>query len=235
MRGRPAGSRIKLLIFDLDGTLVDSAPDISDSLNILRSRYALPPLTSAYIVKAIGKGLGYLMSRTLPLSIRRANRSHQQDFRRIYGERIMRRTRAYPGVVRTLARIKGPVLTLASNKPQRLTVALLRKLGIFGWFKAIICADRVKRPKPHPEVILTLMHRFGAEARETLVVGDSRYDMEAGTRAGARTCAVTYGYGTLKEVAAFKPDYVIGSFPSLLGVINGTQKRRTGRERGRKP
>lgn len=114
---------------------------------------------------------------------------------------------------------RGIKMAVASNKPSILSGKILRNLGIRRYFSAVICGDSVKNPKPHPESIYTLMKRFRVSPRETLMVGDSRFDMEAGQRAGTLLAATTFGFGSRKELARYKPDYWIKRLNTLAKVI----------------
>ena len=110
-------------------------------------------------------------------------------------------------------------MAVASNKPREPSERILRGLGIRKYFASLLGGDDLARRKPHPEAVLKLMRRFRAKPRETLVVGDSRFDMEAGRRARCRLCAVTYGFGSRLSLARWRPDFTIRRFPELLKVL----------------
>lgn len=219
MRGPnlPANLRIRLVIFDLDGTLADTGADLAGALNEFRHRRGLKPLPPARVIEAVGEGVRKLLKKTVPAA-EAAQPGAADEFRRIYFARCLRKTRLYPGVRASLQALakRGVILAVASNKPRRHSERILRGLGIRRLFRAVLCGDEVPRPKPHPDHLRILMRRFHAKPRQTLVVGDSRFDMEAGKRAGCLTAAVTYGFGSRREVSSRKPDFILNRLPDLL-------------------
>jgi len=213
--------RIRLVIFDLDGTLIDSGKDITESVNTLRKIMGQPPLTQKSVIAGIGQGVQHLLSKTVPPKILRTHPGAAEDFRRIYLDRSTRFTRLFPGGRRMLTALhrRGIRLAVASNKPSVLSGKILRNLGIRRLFSSVICGDRVRHPKPHPESINKLMKRYRVSPRETLLVGDSKFDMEAGQRAGTLLAATTFGFGTRKELARYKPDYWIRNLSKLIKLV----------------
>ena len=197
MSAEAPGRPFKLIVFDLDGTLADTGRDIAESVNELRGLYSLPKLKLQGVVRYVGQGLKYLLARTLPAKVRKAHPDFMEECRAIYLRRCLHHTRLFPGVRATLARLRGCRLAVATNKPSIQTERILRGLRIRPRFKAVCGGDDVRRRKPHPEVLLRLMRRFRCRPSQTLIVGDSRFDMEAGRRARCRLCAATYGFGTV--------------------------------------
>jgi phosphoglycolate phosphatase len=210
---------IKLAIFDLDGTLADSRADLTDSVNIVRARYGLGKMPMRRVATAVGRGVTHLLTHTIPAGTRKAHPGFMDEFRSIYWKRCTRKTRLYPGVVRTLKGLKGPVMAVVSNKPRRPTERILVKYGVRRLFRVVWGGDDLKRKKPDPWAIRALMRRFRVGPRETVVVGDSRFDMEAARRAGTRVVGVTYGFGTRAELVRWKPDAVIPRFALLPAVL----------------
>ena len=213
--------RIRLVIFDLDGTLIDSGKDIAESVNTLRKKMGQPPLTQKRVIAGIGQGVRHLLSKTVPAKILRKHPTAADEFRKIYLDRSTKYTKLFPGGRAMLKGLhkRGLKLAVASNKPSILSGKILKNLDIRRYFSAVICGDSVKNPKPHPESIYTLMKRFHVSPRETLMVGDSRFDMEAGQRAGTLLAATTFGFGTKKELTPFKPNYWIKKLPSLAKIF----------------
>jgi 2-phosphoglycolate phosphatase len=213
--------RIRLVIFDLDGTLIDSAKDIAESVNTLRKRMGQPPLTQKRVIAGIGQGVRHLLKKTVPPRILASHPTAAADFRKIYLDRSTRFTKLFPGGRLLLKGLhkRGIRLAVASNKPSILSGKILRNLGIRRYFSAVLCGDSVKNPKPHPESINTIMKRFRIPPRETLMVGDSRFDMEAGQRAGTLLAATTFGFGSRKELKRFRPDFWLNHLERLLKLI----------------
>ena len=212
---------IRLVIFDLDGTLIDSAKDIAGSVNSLRKLMGQPPLTEKRVIAGIGQGVRHLLSKTVPRNILLKHPTAAEDFRKIYLDRSTRYTKLFPGGRALLKGLhkRGIKLAVASNKPSILSGKILRNLRISNLFSAVLCGDRVRNPKPHPESIQILMRRFRVSPRDTLMVGDSRFDMEAGKSAGTLLAATTFGFGTRKELARYKPDIWISRLTSLLKAV----------------
>ncbi len=137
----------------------------------------------------------------------------------MYLKRCLRHTRLFPGVRATLTRVRGLRLAVATNKPRNSTERILRGLHVRNRFRVVLGGDDVKLRKPHPEIFLKALRRLRVRPRETLVVGDSEFDIEAGRRAGCQTCAVTWGFGSRRELARLNPDFTISSFPALIRVL----------------
>jgi phosphoglycolate phosphatase len=223
--------RVKLVIFDLDGTLADTGRDLADSVNEIRRRRGLKAISRRAVLARVGQGVRNLLVNALPPAARRDLDRTITEFRAIYLKRCLDRTRLYPGVSKTLFSMKAarPRIRMAvvSNKPRLMSEKILRGLGIRRLFSAVLGGDDTPKRKPHPFPLLKLMDRFGASGAETMMVGDSRFDMEAGKRARCRICAATYGYGTGQETARWRPDYVIPSFSRLNGVLRRIARETT--------
>ena len=226
--GNPVSARrhrVKLVIFDLDGTLTDTGRDIADSVNELRRRRGLKLLPDHAVVAMVGQGVRNLLVHALPPAARRDLDTVIGEFRATYHRKCLDRTRLYPGVRKTLETIVAmrPRIRMAvvSNKPRLMSEKILRGLGVRRLMSAVLGGDDTPQRKPHPRPLLMLMRKLGALGGETLMVGDSRFDMEAGRRAGCRLCAATYGYGTRRETLRWRPDFVIASFSRLTAVVRG--------------
>ncbi len=214
---------IKLIVFDLDGTLINSQGDLTDSVNELRRRFGLKNISGKRVGAHVGQGVEHLLHNTIPERARLQDPNFYSEFSRIYQRRCTNRTRLFPGTLATLKRLSGIRLVVASNKPGRLSRQILRGLKVHREFSTILGADDIRRRKPHPEVILKLMRRFKAKPKETLMVGDSRFDMEAGKRARCWLCACTFGFSSRSELTRWRPDYTISRFSQLLKVVQQLQ------------
>ena len=210
--------QIKLLIFDLDGTLIDSLPDLADATNHMRAGFGLPPLNPDEVRRLIGQGARSLVERALAGCAAEQVEEGLGHFLRYNLEHIADKTRLYPGVIETLQALKGlgyPLCVL-SNKNVALCREVLAKLGIGGFFPTVFGADSLPFRKPSPEPVLALLRKFGVLARECLLVGDSINDVAAGQGAGVVTVGCRYGYGDLWELKG--ADYQVEDFPSLLSL-----------------
>jgi len=178
-----------LIVFDLDGTLVDSRLDLAESANELLSLYGAPSLPVADIVGMVGEGARVLVSRVLMAAgAGNASDGALERFLEIYDRRLINHTRVYPGLEAALA-IAAPDATLAllTNKPSHHTGRLLEALGLTGWFPGgIIGGDTALGRKPDPEGVRSLMAAAGTDTDTTLLVGDSTVDIDTAARAGVR-------------------------------------------------
>jgi len=186
-----------LVIFDLDGTLVDSLSDISEAVNLTLTELALPRFDEASIRNWVGEGVQSLVASAL-----RAAQSAlplQQvmpGFMRHYGETLLHHPRLYPGVAEALEALqaRGVVLALCTNKPSHFVLPLLDHLGIATRFSAVLGGDSLPERKPDPAPLLHLCAQFGQPVAHSLMVGDSAVDAAAANAAGMPLALVRYGY-----------------------------------------
>jgi len=207
---------MKLLIFDLDGTLIDSLPDITDATNHMRVSFGLSPFSAEEIRRLVGQGARSLVERALPGALPGQVEKGLDLFLGYNLAHIADKTRIYPGVVETLEALEdsGIALCVLSNKNIALCREVLSRLGLERFFPTVFGADSLPYRKPSPEPVLALLRQFGVAARECTLVGDSINDVAAGGGAGVVTVGCSYGYGALSELAG--ADYVVEDFPSLL-------------------
>ena len=207
-----------LFVFDLDGTLVDSVADIAAGVNFALARLGLGAVAPERVQAFVGDGTRRLLRRALLLfkqdvsdeEVKEAVRLHLE----YYLAHLCDHTTLYPHVRETLPSLPG-VKTVVTNKPTDASVRILETLGVAHHFSAVCGADAFPRSKPDPAPVLAMVHRFQADPRRTLVVGDGPQDIEAGKRAGARTCAVAYGFRGPEVLRPLAPDYLISDFAEL--------------------
>jgi phosphoglycolate phosphatase len=204
--------KFPVYVFDLDGTLVDSAADISAAILDTLAARGRSDVTEAYLRRYIGR---HLLDMYLDLGFEpdeiEALIAH---YRRVYPELKHARTRVFPGVGEMLAGLRGRKTT-ATTKGTPMTRAVLEQFGLIRHFDHVQGTDGFPA-KPEPDVILRSIEALGADPQDCLLVGDSPADMEAGKRAGVRTCAVRWGYGEVEEMARWSPDYWIAEPAELL-------------------
>jgi phosphoglycolate phosphatase len=193
--------RFPVYVFDLDGTLVDSAADISAAILDTLAARGRNDVTEAHLRRYIGR---HLLDMCFAPGEIDAMITH---YRRVYPELKHARTRVYPGVGEMLGGLPGRKST-ATTKGTPMTRAVLEQFGLLRHFDHVQGTDGFPA-KPEPDVILRSVAALGAAPEECLLVGDSPADMEAGKRAGVRTCAVRWGYGDVAEMAQWSPDYWI--------------------------
>ncbi|MBI4874692.1 MAG: HAD-IA family hydrolase [Acidobacteria bacterium] len=202
-------------LFDVDGTLVDSAADICGAVRdtLAGSRHAA--IGDDFLRRYIGLHLADLYQDLFPAYSPDQVEELIETYRRVYPLRKHGSTRVYAGVAETLAALGGRKST-ATTKRTWLVKDLLEQFGLAQYFDHLQGTDGFPA-KPAPDVILTSLAALGARPEDCLMVGDAPADMEAGHRAGVKTCAVRYGYGDAAEMARYQPDYWIGDPRELLG------------------
>ncbi len=210
-----------LVIFDLDGTLVDSFEDICLSINQLLSGYELPVLNADSVREFIGKGVRHLIMCSLEVSGGTAIEIGEalRRYTDIYETRCLEHTRLYAGVARLLPRFFALPCAVLTNKPEAAARTILSFLGIADRFAFIAGGDTFDTMKPSAEPVLTLARMAGADPGRTLMVGDSVYDIQAAHAAGAVACAVTWGFQSPEMLKALKPRYTVSAFEDLLDII----------------
>lgn len=206
--------RFSFYLFDVDGTLLDSAPDITAAISqaLEHTRQNQVPLD--FLRTYIGRHLIDLFEHLLPEWTREEHDQLVVEYRAIYLARGHQNTRLYPGVVEMVSALPGRKST-ATTKGTPTTGLLLEQFGLRPHFDHVQGTDGFPS-KPEPDVILRAAAALGARPEDCLMVGDSAPDMEAGRRAGVKTCAVRWGYGNQTEMAQFNPDYWIDQPGDLL-------------------
>jgi HAD superfamily hydrolase (TIGR01509 family) len=203
-------------LFDIDGTLLDSARDICGAVQQVLDNNPCPPVTFEYLQSYIGRHLDDLFGDIFPGATPDRLADLLAQYRAIYPARGHKMTRPYPGVPETLAALGGRKGT-ATTKGTPTTRAILEQFGLIGYFNHVQGTDGFPC-KPAPDVIFKSLEALGARPEDCLMVGDAPSDMEAGRRAGCKTCAVTYGYGKRELMERFEPDYWIDDLRELAQV-----------------
>lgn len=199
-----------LLIFDLDGTLVDSADDIAESIQELYRRTNRMVPDKPTIIGAIGNGVRTLIERTTPPP----HDGLLETFLPIYEERCLRQSKLYPEVEQTLSALPGKKLVL-SNKQENLCHKMLEALGIRSCFDAVFGGDSFPMRKPDPDVILRLLEKHPAE--NPILIGDSRVDVETARGAGIPVISVRYGYNKPGDLD--QASHQIDKFSELTALL----------------
>ena len=209
---------IKLIIFDLDGTLTDSLADLTDTTNYMLARFSRPVLAQEQVRILVGQGARNLVERAMTGASAEEVDDALGIFLAYNDAHIADKTRLYPGVMDFLevSRASQREMAVISNKNVALCRKLLAVLGIDGYFGAVLGADSLPFRKPSPEPLLKLIRDFGVSTAETAMVGDSINDIAAGKGAGVVTIGCTYGYGDSAELA--EADYRIDHFADLAGL-----------------
>jgi len=200
-------------IFDVDGTLVDSAADICGAIQGVLSKTTANAVSDQFLHRYIGRHLLDLYRDLFPSLDAAEMDALVQEYRTIYAARDHCNTKAYAGVVETLAKLPGRKST-ATTKGTPTTRLVLERFEMLPYFEHVQGTDGFPA-KPSPEVIYKALTGLNAQPEDCLFVGDSPADMEAAKRAGVKSCAVTYGYGQRDDLAQWSPDFWIDDFRQL--------------------
>jgi len=219
---------IRALIFDLDGTLIDSKLDLALSVNAARDHMGLAPLEHEEIFGYVGQGA--------PMLIRRSLGSHATNenvelglkyFLEYYRDHMLDNTVPYPGVTEALAALEtraqsnGPLhMAVLTNKPVRFSKMILDGLGFSRYFRYVYGGNSFERKKPDPVGVEVLLRDFACGPREAMMVGDSEVDILTARNAGIWACGVTYGLGS-HRLAEYPPDLLLSNLADLPGHLHG--------------
>jgi len=184
------------IIFDLDGTLIDSRADLALAVNLTREELGLAPIPQAMVVGYVGEGVRRLLSRAIPECPERLEEALAIN-QRHYRAHLLDRTVLYPGVAEALAqfRERGTPLMVVTNKPQAFTDLILEGLGVARLMAAVVGGGDAPVLKPDPAALLLALERAGCSAAGSWMAGDHFTDLEAGRRAGMKRCFCRYGFG----------------------------------------
>jgi phosphoglycolate phosphatase len=209
---------IKLIIFDLDGTLVDAYIAIIKSFNYTMRRLEYPKQNDRVIRRAVGWGDENLLK---PFIKKKDLSAALSIYRRHHRLTLIKYSHLFPRVYKVLGYLKnkGYKLAVASNRPSRFSWILINHLKLKKYFDYILCADKLKHIKPHPEIIRKIIRRFKLKPEQTLYVGDMVIDAQAGKRAKVKTIIVTTGSNTKGEISKERPQRIIRKITELLKLL----------------
>jgi len=209
---------IDLLIFDLDGTLIESKWDIATAVNLTLRDLGLPVREQEEIFSFVGDGIKHL----LRLSVGEENQSRYEDalrvFRGHYLAHCLDRTQFYPGIDRVLAHFAAKHKAVATNKSLEYTTRILDGLGAHH-FTYIVGGDNGYGLKPEPGMLLKILDELKIAKDRAVLIGDSTNDINGGHNAGIKVCAVGYGMGNREKMAACNPDWFIEQPEDLIGLF----------------
>lgn len=205
------------VLFDLDGTLVDSYAALTASVNHLRARYGLEPLEEAQVREEVGWGLRNLLAKTVPgVPFEEAARQFAEHHATV----VFDQTRLLPGVAETLRRLhqEGLKLGVVSNKPEPFVRALMEHFGLAPLLEVMMGPESAPHPKPHPDLLLKALERMGLQPEEALYVGDMTIDIETARRAGMAVWVIPTGSHSRERLEAAHPDRILERFEELVAL-----------------
>ena len=186
----------RLIAFDLDGTLIDSRRDLADSANQLITELGGAPLPEEAVGRMVGDGARVLVERALAAARVADPGTALRRFLQIYDTRLLNHTRPYADVQSAIeAARRGARVAMLTNKPLHHTARIVEALGWAPLFDDVVGGDNLLGRKPEPHALLAMMTAAGVTAAQTMLVGDSKVDLETARRAGVRCCLVSFGYG----------------------------------------
>jgi len=222
---------MRAVLLDLDGTLLDTLPDIAAAACAMLSERGRAPLPAVAVRDFIGSGIRKLVERCLEATggaptdetLEEAERSFRRHYERLNGTA----SRPFPGVIETLEslRSRGIALACVTNKARAFTVPLLRSTGLLPYFDAVVTSDDAGERKPHPAPFLQACRALGVSPAEALVVGDSALDAQAGRAAGCKVLLVSYGYTEGRDVRTIDCDGVVDSLGEAASRLEAHMAR----------
>jgi phosphoglycolate phosphatase len=214
----------KALIFDLDGTLIDSKLDLVISVNATLAKLGREALPEATVASYVGSGAGVLMQRALGGSPSEEQLKHALNlFLEHYSAHMLDNTRTYPGVETALAQLKNFPMAVLTNIPVRASMEILAGLGLSRYFKKIYGGNSFETKKPDPLGAKTILGELGVAADRSVMVGDSEVDVQTARNTGMLAAIVEYGFGTHNR-AAYPADVYLTRMEDLVPlVMNGTR------------
>lgn len=212
----------KVLLLDLDGTLLDTVGDITTAVNGMRAAFGFGPLEMTAVRNMVGRGIAYLVSQAMKSSVGELGANSSKvavaQFEKQYESCLTETSHAFPGVFEglELMKEKGFRLACVTNKAERFTLPLLEKTGLAPYFELVVSGDSLAEKKPHPLPIEHAAKHFGVAITEVVMIGDSMHDAAAARAAGCPVFIVPYGYNEGQELRGLDCDAFIDDLPSAL-------------------
>lgn len=212
---------VDALLFDLDGTLIDSKKDLTQAVRWLQARYQAPLSSEDQVSSFIGDGVMQLVRRALPRLSARMLPEAVEIYKSYYRIHCLDTTRFYPGVVETIHAFRHKKMAVVTNKPLRVTRRMLESLGLLRFFSCVLGGDSLRRKKPFPDPILRALHEFRVfPPKRAVMVGDGPNDIQAGAAAGTYTCAVLSNISDPQKLLKTHPQFVINNLSILRHLFH---------------
>ena len=217
----------QMVLIDVDGTLVDSVPDLAYCVNEMMKQLAMPTHGEDKVREWVGNGVERLVRRALigQLDGEPDETLYEKAypiFLELYAENTSKRSKLYPGVQEGLSYLKdaGYRMGCVTNKAEQITVPLLKELGVYDDFEIVVSGDTLPKKKPDPQPLLHVAEFFGVEPERALMIGDSVSDVTAARAAGFQIVCMSYGYNHGMDIRDADPDAVIDSMAELPELLN---------------
>ena len=212
-----------MIVYDLDGTLVDTREDIAASANHLRARVGMPPLPQREICGCVGLGLKRLIENVLETQDPVKVEEGTKIYRAHYTQHMLDNTVLYPRARDVLEHFKSRKQAVITNKPNPYSRQILEALGVAPFFVEIVAGDSGMPKKPDPASLLAILKKEEVSPDEAVFVGDSAIDVETGAKAGVMTVAVAHGFSSREELEEARPDALVADFKELLDLARREQ------------
>lgn len=223
---------VQLVLFDLDGTLIDSLPQLWQAVNQMLTEFAHAPVELDAVRTWVGNGADMLVTRALTAALQREPNADEQaegraGFDRAYGALAEQEIILYPGVRETLQQLTdaGKIVALVTNKPSVFVPDILESTGLAPYFSAVLGGDCLPQKKPDPAPLLHICQQLSIAPQYAVMVGDSENDVLAAQRANIAVVGLTYGYNYGRPIADSQPNWVLNELPSLLDLLLSKKDR----------
>ena len=220
---QPTTSRFQAVLFDLDGTLLDTAPDFLTATNLLLEKKGLDQLPAESIRRLVTHGSVGIIENVFELDKAHPDfEAIRQELLALYMDNLADQTRPFIGITKLLHTLGQHQIPwgIVTNKPEIFTLAILKQLPLSPPPATIICPDHVSKTKPDPESVILACHQVGVSPNNAVYVGDHRRDIEAGLKAGTTTIAATYGYiDSNEDPTLWGADHTVSCATQLLDII----------------
>jgi phosphoglycolate phosphatase len=207
------------LIFDLDGTLIDSQRDITSAVNSVRKEYGFEYLHVKQVRSYLGNGVNMLMNRAIPEKKEMVQGEVLEKFKFYYRRCLTDTTVTYNGTKEMLETLKNKKKAVLSNKNEDFSCEIVKKLGIFDYFVKVWGGDSASIKKPSPKPIVDLVNLTNSDISKTVMIGDSANDFLAAKAAGIPSIAVLYGYSDIEQIKQYNPDFMAKDPKDIIDIV----------------
>lgn len=200
---------IRALCFDLDGTLINSGPDIVTSVNITRREFSVPELAYFQVIQYVGSGVRQLMMGVMQDLAEEEREEAGKHFISTYRQNLTAKTHLYDGILELLERRRATPMAICTNKPQDMSEEIVRHFQLMDFFSLVVGAEAQFPKKPDPQGLLHICEQLKCRPCDLALIGDSVVDIDTARAAGCRAIAVSWGFNSVEDLQAAQPDLLI--------------------------